>query len=98
MESIADNKRSESFSVNYCELVEKESLLEDKAVSLRVTAKQKSGVIYKGEIFFKGDIGAGYVNNNVKDSIFIHVRRSISLGFIGVDLNGNKYQVLIQSN
>ncbi len=60
-------------------------------------ARDRQGETYAGSIVFEGDFGAGYLNTSLNnDSLFIQVRRSLDIGFIGTDLNGKKYQIFTQ--
>lgn len=81
---------------SYCEVVSHSTSVHEGSVCLSVVAHDKYGKHYTGEVFFKGDIGAGYIGINKKDSIYIDVKCSIYQGYTALDLQGNVYQVYLQ--
>ncbi|WP_160339777.1 hypothetical protein [Myroides sp. LoEW2-1] len=62
---------------------------------VKVEAFGKKGEKYKGEIVFRGENAAGYIYVNSEEKIFVDVKESIDGGFEAIDINGNKYFLLL---
>ena len=83
--------------VYYCVQMPQKSFVHQSKINIPVMARDRQGETYAGSIVFEGDFGAGYLNTSLNnDSLFIQVRRSLDIGFIGTDLNGKKYQIFTQ--
>lgn len=55
----------------------------------------KNGDKFKGEVVFRGENAAGYIFMSDKERVFIDVKESMDGGYEALDLNGNKYFLLL---
>lgn len=59
-----------------------------------VEGMDRDGGHYTGEVKLKGDVGAGYIANDTLDvRFYIEIERSQEGGLLGMDTNGNVYQL-----
>lgn len=59
-----------------------------------VEGMDRDGGHYTGEVKLKGDVGAGYIaNDTLGVRFYIEIERSQEGGLLGMDTNGNVYQL-----
>lgn len=64
-----------------------------------VEGTDQSGLLFKGQVRVKGDVGAGYIaKDSTSAQLYIEVRRSQEGGLIGTDVNGEVYQLTFKGD
>ncbi|MDM1037285.1 hypothetical protein [Myroides odoratimimus] len=59
-----------------------------------VEGMDREGLHYSGEVKLKGDVGAGYIaSDSLGIRFYIEIERSQEGGLLGMDTNGNVYQL-----
>ena len=59
-----------------------------------VEGMDREGLHYTGEVKLKGDVGAGYIaSDSLGVRFYIEIERSQEGGLLGMDTNGNVYQL-----